>query len=71
MTRVFRYGTAGKEVIMDGLSVQTVARDGICLFLNRSILLVDEGQYKILMQKALRQLSHMFHKQRALVSLVK
>jgi hypothetical protein len=54
-TRVFRYGTAGKEVIMDGLSVQTVAIDGICLFLNLSILLVDEGQYKILMQKAVRQ----------------
>jgi hypothetical protein len=36
---------------MEGLSVQTVARDGNCLFQILSILLEDEGQYNKLRRK--------------------
>jgi hypothetical protein len=34
-------GTAGKQIIMDGLSVNTVARDGNCLF--RSLCAWEEN----------------------------
>jgi hypothetical protein len=38
-------GTAGKLIIMDGLSVQTIARDGNCLSWSLVILQVGRGQY--------------------------
>jgi hypothetical protein len=38
-------------VVTDGLSVQTVAVGGKCLFRSLSILLEDEGQYSKLRQK--------------------
>jgi hypothetical protein len=44
--------TAGKQIIVDGLLVQTVPRDGNSLFRSLRILLEDEGRYNRLRQKA-------------------
>jgi hypothetical protein len=41
-----------EKLIMDGLSVWTVTRDGNCLFQSLSILLEDESRYNKLRQKA-------------------
>lgn len=45
--QIFRHGTAGKWIIMDGLSMQTVSEDENCLFRSVSIglLLGDDGQF--------------------------
>jgi hypothetical protein len=61
---------------MDRLSVQTVARDGICLFRSFSTLLEYEGQQNKLRQKryiseSTVSISYRFRYQRALVSSVK
>jgi hypothetical protein len=50
--KFFRCGTPGKLVIMDGLSAQTVATVGNCLFRSRIILMEDGVRYNRLWQKA-------------------
>jgi hypothetical protein len=48
---IFRWGIVEKLVIMEGLSLQTIALEENCLFRSVNILLEDEGQYNKLRQR--------------------
>jgi hypothetical protein len=41
-------GMAGKFIIMDGLSVQTVTRKGNCLLRSLNVLALDGGEWSAL-----------------------